>query len=122
MKSTLRLALLAFTVCFVSVPARADVPPPETTACQGKQPSEACTFNGVAGTCQNQTCTSRYSGDYACVLCVSTKPAGVDGGDSPSKDNGACFIGRQSAAKRVAPWFLAAAFSSLFLIGRRRRR
>ena len=54
------------------------------------------------------------------ALCFGALPARAD--VAPSKDNGACSIGKQSSATGAAPWLLAAAFSSLFLIGRRRRR
>ena len=142
MKSTLRPALLLSAVCFVALPARADVAPPENEPCLGKGVGAACTY-GTAGTCQSQTCTKLdYAGwnhdasagppstSYACVQCVTGTSTSTntgtntnaDGGDSPSKDSGACSIGKQSPAKRAAPWLLAAGFSSLFLIGRRRRR
>jgi hypothetical protein len=38
-----------------------------------------------------------------------------------SKDDGFCSIGKQPAAKRIAPWLMAGAFSLLFLFGWRRR-
>jgi hypothetical protein len=44
------------------------------------------------------------------------------GAVTPSHDNGSCSVGRQTAAKRVAPWLMAGAFSLLFLFARRRRR
>jgi len=142
MKSTLRLAPLLSAVCFVALPARADVAPPENEPCLGKAVGAACTY-GIAGTCQTQTCSkldySNWDRDasagppsksYACVQCVTGTSTSTntgtntntDGGDSPSNSNGACSIGKQSSATRVAPWLLAAAFSSLFLIGRKRRR
>jgi hypothetical protein len=40
----------------------------------------------------------------------------------PPSDDSACSIGQHQAAKRIAPWLLAGAFSLLFLFGRRRRR
>jgi hypothetical protein len=39
-----------------------------------------------------------------------------------TNDDGWCTVGRGSAAKRVAPWAMAAAFSIFFLWARRRRR
>jgi hypothetical protein len=53
------------------------------------------------------------------ALCFGALPARAD--VAPS-NGGSCSIGKQSSATRAAPWLLAAAFSSLFLIGRRRRR
>jgi hypothetical protein len=138
MRSTLRLILLS-VACFVALPARADMIPPEADACRTKQVGAACSYSGGTGTCQNQTChhfdysnwdrdasTSPPSTSYACVECLTATDTNtntnMDGGDSPSKDGGSCSIGKQSSATRVAPWLLAAAFSSLFLIGRKRRR
>jgi hypothetical protein len=121
--------------------------PPEVDACRSKQVGAACSYYGSTGTCQNQTChhldygnwdrdasASPPSTSYACVECLTATDTNTstgtntgtktnaDGGDSPSKDGGSCSIGKQSSATRVAPWLLAAAFSSLFLIGRKRRR
>jgi hypothetical protein len=142
MKSTLHLALVLSAVGFVALPARADMAPPENEPCLGKAAGAACTY-GSAGTCQSQTCTKLdYAGwnhdasagppstSYACVQCVTGTSTSTntgtntntDGGDSPSNGDGACTIGKQSSTTRVAPWLLAAAFSSLFLIGRKRRR
>lgn len=48
---------------------------------------------------------------------------GVDAGSPPStNDSGACTVGKGSAAKNVAPWLMAGAFSILFLFRRRRAR
>jgi hypothetical protein len=147
MKSTLHLVLVLSAVGFVALPVRADVIPPEVDACRNKAVGAACSTSGLTGSCQNQTChrldysswdrdasASPPSMAYACVECTTATDTNTststgtntatnnDGGDSPTKDSGSCSIGTPSAAKRVAPWLLAAAFSSLFLIGRKRRR
>ena len=44
------------------------------------------------------------------------------GAPAPANDHGSCSVGKQAAAKRVAPWLMAGAFSLLFLFARRRRR
>ena len=44
------------------------------------------------------------------------------GAPAPANDHGSCSVGKQGAAKRVAPWLMAGAFSLLFQIARRRRR
>jgi hypothetical protein len=137
-KATLRLALFVFVIPCVALPVRADVAPPEPDPCQGKSVGTACTTGGSKGTCQTATCTrigydqwDRDGGgppivSYECLACAtSTTPAAgasADGGDSPANDKGACSISKSSNAKRVAPWLIATAFSSLFLITRRRRR
>jgi hypothetical protein len=101
---------------------------------------DACTFGG-AGTCQNQTCgrldyahwdrdasPSPPSMSYSCLECITgtgtstSTDTNADGGTPPSNDGSACSVGRQTAAKRIAPWLLASAFSLFFLFGRRRRR
>ena len=129
-------------------PARADVAPPDTSACAALSAGAACVYNGT-GTCQNSTCSkldyanwdrdasaSPPSMNYACLKCIpdtdtatstttatsTITTAGIDGGTSPSADDSACAIGKQVTAKRVAPWLLAGSFSLLFVLARRRRR
>ena len=122
-------AISLASLWFCAQPARADIPPPETEPCVGKQVGAACTYNNAAGTCQNQTCVKPTS-SYACVMCMvgsatatstSTTTATTPDGP-PANDDSSCSVGRQITAKRVAPWLLAGAFSLLFLFGRRRRR
>jgi len=143
MKSAISLTTFVSAMLFLGVAAHADVPPPETEPCVGKQPGDACVYNG-SGTCQNQTCSrldyanwdqdaspSPPSTTYACVKCVAGLPTdtntatdtstSADGGEPPSDDDSGCSIGRRSATQRVVPWLLAAAFSLLFLRRRRRR-
>lgn len=135
MKSAIALVTLSFALVFFGNAARADVPPPETEPCVGKQAGDACTYNG-SGTCQNQTCSkldyanwdqdassSPPSTTYACVKCVvgTSTDTNTDGGTPPSEDDGGCSIGQHSTAKRVVPWLMAATFSLLFLSRRRRR-
>jgi hypothetical protein len=146
MKSFLASAPFLFVVMFAGSPARADMVPPETQPCVGKAAGDACVYIG-AGTCQNQTCSkldyanwdrdassSPPSMTYACVKCIAgtstdtgtnTNTAtntNTDGGaPPPAKDDGACSIGKQATAKRIAPWLLAGAFSLLFVVARRRR-
>lgn len=143
MKFLLALPPILFAAMLAGAPARADVAPPETSPCVGKAAGDACVYGG-AGTCQNQTCSKSgyYNWDrdasssppitsYACVKCIvgtgtttatdTTTNTNPDGGAPPSKDDGACSIGKQATAKRVAPWLLAGAFSLLFLFRHRRR-
>jgi hypothetical protein len=143
MKSVLASAPILFAAVLLCGPARADITPPEVQPCQTKQAGDACLYNG-AGTCQNQTCikadyahwdqdasTAPPTTSYACVKCIggtntetntSTGTAtNADGGPPPANDSGTCAIGKQATVKRIAPWFLAGAFSLLFLFARRRR-
>jgi len=130
MKCSLPFAILLSALLLWALPARADIPPPETEPCVGKQVGAACTYNDAAGTCQNETCVKPTS-SYACVMCMvgsatatNTDTATItksDGGAPPANDDSACSVGKQITAKRVAPWLLAFAFSLLFLFGRRRR-
>lgn len=141
MKCFLASVPILFAAVLLSAPARADVPPPETSPCVGKAAGAACVYNDAPGTCQSQTCISATAGGYACLECIAststntttttttttttatttTTNTNADGGAPPSKDGNACSIGKHSIAKRVAPWLLAATFSVLFLFGRRRR-
>lgn len=145
MKFLLASAPLFFAAMLSGAPARADVAPPETQPCVGKSAGDACVYNGN-GTCQAQTCnkldyanwdrdasSSPPSTTYVCVKCIVGTTTGTmtatntatntnsDGGTPPSNGDSSCSIGRQGAAKRVAPWLMAGAFSLLFLFGRRRR-
>lgn len=82
MSHPLRLLFAVTALCCLAGTARADVPPPETQPCSGKQVGAACTYNG-AGTCQESTCSrldyahwdrdassSPPSMNYACVKCL----------------------------------------------------
>ena len=141
MKSILASAPFLLAALLLASPARADVAPPETQPCVGKAAGAACVYNGN-GTCQTQTCSkldyanwdrdassSPPSTTYTCVKCLIGTTTGTDtatntsadGGPPSVNDSGSCSIGRQATVKRVAPWFLAGAFSLLFLFGRRRR-
>lgn len=136
MKCFLASVPILFAAVLLSAPARADSAPPETSPCVGKAAGAACVYNDAPGTCQSQTCISATAGGYACLECIAstntttttttttttaTTNTNADGGAPPSKDGGACSIGKQTIAKRVAPWLLAGTFSLLFLFGRRRR-
>lgn len=69
--------------------ARADVAPPETSPCVGKQVGDSCTYNG-AGVCQSSTCSkldylnwdrdassSPPTTTYACVKCLPGPSTGT---------------------------------------------
>jgi hypothetical protein len=152
---------LAIVSCLAGA-AHADVVPPETSACTGKQAGDSCSVFGSdsgAGTCLDATCTrldySRWDRDasggppstsYACLKCTPTTTSstqtstatwtqsgtmtvtvvgtdtGTDPGPPPAGDDGSCSLGRGTAARRIAPWLMAASFSLLFLLSRRRRR
>ena len=136
MKNTIGFATFSSAMFVFALAARADVPPPETEPCVGKQVGDACIYNG-SGTCQNQTCSridysTGGSTTYPCVKCVVGTPAdtntatdtntNADGGTPPDDDDdGACSIGQRTTTNRVVPWLLAAVFSLLFLWRRRRR-
>lgn len=90
MRHPTQLALsVAFTL-FGILPAHADVPPPETQPCTGKQAGTACTYQSKAGTCQNGTCSkldylswdrdasaSPPTTSYACVKCETAAATGT---------------------------------------------
>jgi hypothetical protein len=125
----------------VSTYARADIPPPDVEPCTGKTAGGACTY-GTAGSCQDSTCSSPSpppSGStYACLRCVPSTATGTQtntGTSSPtatatntgtdtstSSEGGWCSVGKGSTVGRIACWLMAAAFSLLFLWGRRRQR
>jgi len=154
MKSSTSSALACSAILLLALPARADVTPPETQPCVGKQAGDACTL-GAAGTCQYQTCIkldyanwdrdasmSPPSTTYVCLQCITSNATNTTTNtatSSPtttntttttitstdtqtSQDDGFCSIGKTSAARRIAPWLMAGAFSLLFLFGWRRRK
>ena len=69
----------------------------------------------MTGTATNTTTTSPTTTGTS-----TTTTTGTD--TQTSKDDGFCSIGKPAAAKRIAPWLMAGAFSLLFLFGWRRRK
>jgi hypothetical protein len=135
--------ILATAPMLVGARAYADVAPPETEPCQAKSAGTACTYSGHAGTCQDQTCTKLdYYGwnrdasaappttSYDCRMCVTATTSntavntatGTTTDTSTSTDDGGwCAIGKPQTMKRLGPWLLGAAFSLLFVFGKRRK-
>jgi hypothetical protein len=118
MKLCLGSFLLSLTLLLATPSARADALPPETWPCVDRKAGDACTdaTTQQAGACVNDTCTNTKPGgtstSYACVKCVA---------GAPPHDDGGCTVGKQTAVRRTAPWFLAGLFSLLFLARNRRR-
>jgi hypothetical protein len=100
MTHALRFALVVTAIATLGGTARADVAPPETSPCVGKQVGDSCTYNG-AGTCQSSTCSKldylNWDRDasasppvttYACVKCLpaatATQSATATGTGSPT--------------------------------------
>ena len=84
MKHAISLTVSLASMLLVPVPARADVIPPDVSACSGQQAGAACTYNSTAGICQDGTCSrldytnwdkdasaSPPSTSYACVKCAT---------------------------------------------------
>lgn len=115
--------------------ARADVPPEESEACEGKTAGQPCTLRGQAGSCQPGKC-SRL--DYSkgtppevvesdCVRCTSDgaanpAPASATGADAssnktepPPVSGGRCSFVGEGAGLSLA------LFGALGLVLRRRR-
>lgn len=99
--------------------ARADVipPAPGETPCYNKVVGDGCTDDdtGNAGRCRNATCTNTMKDGTVvnrdCVRCI------------PDDTDSGCSVGqRHSLPKRLGPFVLAGAFSSILLLYRRRRR
>jgi hypothetical protein len=78
-----RLFITAAAFLLLAAPARADLVPPEVSACAAKQAGAACTNNGP-GVCKDSTCSrldySKWDRDassspptttYACLECVN---------------------------------------------------
>jgi hypothetical protein len=130
-RKCLSLALL-FSVCLVGV-ARADVPPPEVTACHanagGILPIGSPCINNGLGTCQNTTCTrtgiANWDRDasatpptntYACVACVPVSIGTDLGGDGCG-----CAVGGR-LVRTVGPWLAAGLFGAAMMLARRKPR
>lgn len=128
----------ALLVVMRTAPARADVIPPQQSACEGKEVGARCEDpeEGVArGTCRASTCSrldyahwdrdassTPPSMSYDCVLCTSgAADAGApDAGGSSDKGGGGCAVGPSNAGARLAALLFAAAFG--VLVSRRRWR
>jgi hypothetical protein len=113
------IPLLALLLTLAGV-ARADIPPPERAACEGKMVGAACDVNGRSGTCQDSTCsrTDQRTGEtttYACRKCVGTP----DAGPGPREDDSGCTMA--PGPRALGPWLLAGGFALLVLRFRRRR-
>jgi len=91
-------------------------PPSTTYACLKCVPGE-----GTATTTTTTTATTTTTSTATTTTTSTATATKTDDNPPPAKDDGACSVGKSSAAKRVAPWMLAGAFSLLFLFGRRRK-
>ncbi len=115
-RHSLFVVALALTGGLLTVPARADLAPPD--ACAEADVGKACenaSANGkmdLPGTCQKAKCTRATPGgsmEYDCHLCKA--------GSSAKEDDGCSFSGRyEHTALGAAPLLLLG-----FLYGRRRR-
>jgi len=148
MRNAKTLFTAALTVgLLMSRAARADLAPPDTIGCHGKNIGDACqTDKGVAGVCSPYTCGHAYpdgsTSSYSCPQCVPSDAAvpdmeagaagnaGAAGSaavtpsptPSASGDSSGCAVGGFTSTKAFGPWMLAGCVSALlFLIGRRRR-
>lgn len=148
----LTLSSFVIAIFLAQTPARADLAPPETEPCAGKAAGTACNYNGAGvcreETCtkldyanwNRDASAGPPSTSYACMTCVtgsqsststatntttatgSQTGAGTGTDTSTSGDGGWCAVGQTNVAARFAPWIMAAAFSLLFLVKRRRGR
>jgi hypothetical protein len=126
-----------------SVPALADVTPPEEEACMSAAKGQTCTLGfssssnqGAKGTCQDSTCGhidyQHWDGghpgsvQYACLKCLTPDgglPVLVDGGSPVAEDKstgGCSSLSTSSTAKEFGAIAIAGSFSLLFLLRRRR--
>lgn len=95
-------------LAFASVPgiARADVPPPNVSGCNGKKAGEACkTDSGSVGQCAAQTCsrldysqTPPGSVSYPCTICVEASGASSGGTSSGTAEKGSSGTSGGSSA------------------------
>lgn len=119
MTRSLAPVFLALALAVGPVAARADVIPPDVTACERLAVGAACGgAMGVArGTCQNATCArldyASWNRDamampptvqYACVRCLAGT---ADGGPAPTlSGDGGCQVPAGPVGARAAPWLL----------------
>jgi hypothetical protein len=128
------ILLLGFLASFaIAVPARADIPPPNSQGCDMKAAGDDCMKDDeTAGTCVTEKCTKLDYSDgspptsveYDCVLCngpaaatSSSSSASSGGGDEPA-DGGGCSVRSRAAASAASAWALGAA---VLLVARRLR-
>lgn len=123
---TLAFGVIA-SIAFAN-PARADVPPPNSSGCMTKAAGDACEKDDKsAGSCVTQTCskldysmgTPPKSVDYECLLCSGAAPA--DTGEDAA--DGGCAVPRKSGMSAVGAlgaWIVGA--TALILSRRARSR
>jgi hypothetical protein len=146
MRSLLSCALRAASVLVVlasTTLAAADIPPPNSAQCNGKNAGDACkTDDGKEGSCKTTTC-SRFgplpdgaigSIEYACTLCaVGTTPAPTttgtsttapttDGGGGGSSSNCGVAPARERHTTNDGAWLLVALVPAALVVSRGRRR
>jgi hypothetical protein len=131
LSSVLRMYLSAIIVLlFVAYcpVVRADVPPPEETACKGVVAGGACS----GGTCADSTCqradyahwdrdatAAPPSTSYACVKCVPGTAAADGGSKAKDKDDSGCSLASGTGAGALS---FAALVALSALVATRRRR
>jgi hypothetical protein len=130
--------------------ARADVPSPNQSACQGQSAGASCNVLGTPGACQNVSGESLQcsypagGGSYARAMCYqldagSPCPASLgssnqDAGvcqmapytsfvcvEGAQADDSGCSVGAARTARNVGPWLMAGSVWLLIAFARRRR-
>lgn len=115
----------------VASSAWADVPPPNSSGCNGQQASSSCkTDDGRSGVCQSDTCsrldyshgTPPTSVEYDCLRCVVQSSGTPDAGTSGASQDPQGTPGKKSgcAAMPGAPLGLGALVAGV--LARRRKR
>jgi MYXO-CTERM domain-containing protein len=125
MRRSLALPALALALVLgAPAAALADLPPPNSTECNGKNPGDTCMDDmNRPGTCTASSCSKYNPADggtsqYVCVLCIAPD-GGTSAGSSSSSSSGGkgCAV---TGAPPAASWWPALALA-LPLLRRRRR-
>jgi hypothetical protein len=117
-------------------PLRADVPPPNSAQCNGKNAGDTCTTDdGKSGACASSTCSKLDYSDgtppgtktYPCLLCnagpapttTTTTTSSASSSATPSEGGSGCNVG--FAARAAGAGGIALIVPAIVLFSRRRR-
>jgi hypothetical protein len=133
------LALFASLLVLLVLPRtlRADVPPPNSAQCTGKNAGDTCTTDdSKAGACQSSTCSKLDYSDgtppgtktYPCLLCTAGAPSSTttttststsSASATPTEGGSGCSVG--FAARVAGAGGIALIVPAIVLFARRRR-
>jgi hypothetical protein len=125
MRAAFFALLSILIVLFVAPPVHADVPPPNTSQCNGKSAGDACTTDdSKSGACLASTCsrldyshTPPGSVSYNCLVCY----AGAAPSSSAKTTQGGSGCAIAVGGRAAGAWVIAIGAVATVIFARRRR-